>query len=160
MTLQSPAFLTRENGTPYYITEAQITVKLTGADTGGAFSLMELSAPKGLRIAPHTHGREDEVFFVVSGSFRLTCDRITQNLEEGACAFLPRGLAHWFEVTSEDFRAVQIASPAGLEGMFADLGDLASRPRPITSFGPDDFRRVMEIGRAYGQTMTPPGPPA
>ena len=162
MTLQVPTFQKAIDGTPYYITQAKLTVKLTGEDTGGSYTLLELSAPSGLHIAPHTHTLEDEVFFVITGSMRLTCGSSTSDLGPGDCAFLPRGIAHSFEVTSDGLRVVQIASPPGFENMLAELGDVSASPRPLSSYSPDDVKRVMQVTHAYGQTVTPlraGGPP-
>jgi quercetin dioxygenase-like cupin family protein len=155
MTLYTPSFLASGKGKPYWITEAKLTVKFSGKDTGGGYSLIELTAPEGMQIAPHTHTWEDEVFLVVSGSFRLVCDGQPFELEQGDCAFLPRGLPHWFEVTSPDFRAIEIVSPAGFENMLEDLGDLSARPHPPGSLGKEDMVRAMEVTRRYGHIIMP-----
>src|SRR5688572_38567 len=41
--------------------------KATAAETGGSFSLWELVIPPGSGPPPHTHHREDEAFYVLSG---------------------------------------------------------------------------------------------
>ena len=41
--------------------------KATAAETGGSFSLWEAVVPPGAGAPPHTHAREDEAFYVLSG---------------------------------------------------------------------------------------------
>src|SRR6266545_4295438 len=41
--------------------------KATGTETAGAFSLWEAVVPPGAGAPPHTHTREDEAFYVLSG---------------------------------------------------------------------------------------------
>src|SRR5262245_66372607 len=41
--------------------------KATDAETGGSFSLWEAVFPPGAGAPPHTHTREDEAFYVLSG---------------------------------------------------------------------------------------------
>ena len=43
------------------------SVCLSGADTGGAFCLLEVSAAPGVSVPRHTHTREDESYYVLSG---------------------------------------------------------------------------------------------
>lgn len=45
------------------------TLKLTGADTNGAFTLSELLAGPEIGPPPHIHHREDESFYVLEGAF-------------------------------------------------------------------------------------------
>lgn len=158
MTLYAPSYFASGEGPTYWITEARLNVKFSAKDTGGGYSLIELSAPEGMAIAPHTHTHEDETFIVVSGSFRLFCDGEAFELGVGDCAFLPRGLPHWFEVTSPDFRAMEIVSPGGFEKMLEGLGDLSARPHPPGSLTRADMMRAIEITRSYGHVIAlPPG---
>jgi len=41
--------------------------KATALETGGSFSLWEAVFPPGAGAPPHTHTREDEAFYVLSG---------------------------------------------------------------------------------------------
>ena len=45
--------------------------KATGAETAGAFSLWEAVVPPGAGAPPHTHTREDEAFYVLSGELLI-----------------------------------------------------------------------------------------
>src|SRR5207245_5345596 len=45
--------------------------KATGTETAGAFSLWEDVVPPGAGAPPHTHAREDEAFYVLSGEIQV-----------------------------------------------------------------------------------------
>src|SRR5206468_4613458 len=45
--------------------------KATGAETAGAFSLWEDVVPPGAGAPLHTHAREDEAFYVLSGEIQV-----------------------------------------------------------------------------------------
>jgi len=47
------------------------SVCLSGADTGGAYCLLEVSAAPGVSVPRHTHTREDESYHVLSGELGL-----------------------------------------------------------------------------------------
>jgi len=44
---------------------------LTGLDTGGSYSLFELSLDPGRGVARHTHTRENESYYVLSGELEV-----------------------------------------------------------------------------------------
>ena len=43
------------------------TIKTSGADTGGTFTLIEVSVPPGSGPPPHVHHREDQAFYIIKG---------------------------------------------------------------------------------------------
>jgi mannose-6-phosphate isomerase-like protein (cupin superfamily) len=45
--------------------------KATSAETAGAFSLWEAVIPPGAGAPPHTHSREDESFYILSGELHI-----------------------------------------------------------------------------------------
>ena len=51
----------------YYFDVALGSILLSGEDTGGAYCLLDLRVAPGKGVPRHTHTREDEAIFVVSG---------------------------------------------------------------------------------------------
>ena len=47
------------------------SVCLSGTDTGGAYCLLEVSAGSGVSVPRHTHTREDESYYVLSGELEV-----------------------------------------------------------------------------------------
>jgi len=78
------------------------TFRLSGAQTGGAFSLVELLTPPGGGVARHAHADTDELLYVISGSYHVQIGDLSDTLRAGACAFVPRGAPHSFENTHSE----------------------------------------------------------
>ena len=69
MTLASAAPFFREPAAGSTLDVLGVThiYKATGAETVGSFSLWEAIVPPGAGAPLHTHGREDESFYILSG---------------------------------------------------------------------------------------------
>src|SRR5262245_37277123 len=59
------------SGPGYWGPGDQIRFILTGAETGGAFFLAEVSVPPGGGPPPHIHDREDETFYLLQGALTV-----------------------------------------------------------------------------------------
>lgn len=119
------------------------TIKLTGADTNGLFTLIEEENAPGTFIPLHVHENEDEVFKVLEGEMELTVGDKTTILKAGDLAFGPRGIPHsWKIVGTGKAKVILSVFPSGLEAMFEELGALPQ--------GPPDFPIVAEICGRYG----------
>ena len=71
-------------------------IKATAAETGGGAGLFEGHVPPGEGPPLHVHRREDEIFHIVEGRFRIWCGDRTWDVEPGAVVFLPKGVPHTF----------------------------------------------------------------
>ena len=92
--------------------------KARSAQTGGAFSMVEVTVQPGGEPPLHVHAHEDEAYVVLNGriTFLVGDERI--DAEPGSFVFLPRGVPHGFAVRSEVARAVLLLTPGGLEELF------------------------------------------
>src|SRR5712671_6368785 len=90
------------------------SVKAAKSSTGGAFTLIESHTRGG---APwHVHSREDEFLYVVGGALTVSCGNEVFCAEQGSFVFLPRGVAHAWDVASDDKATVLMMTiPAMLE---------------------------------------------
>ena len=119
------------------------TVKLTGKDTNGLYTLIEEENVPGTGIPPHVHENEDEVFKVLEGQMELTVGDRTTILKAGDLAFGPRGVPHsWRIVGEQKAKVILSVFPSGIEDMFEELSKLPP--------GPPDFPKVAEICGRYG----------
>jgi mannose-6-phosphate isomerase-like protein (cupin superfamily) len=111
-----------------------IYVKLTGADTKGAYSLFEYVVPPGLGGPPtHIHSREDELFICVAGTTRVELDGEEHILTPGSALLMPRGVPHMFHNPyDEETRIIAVVSPPGLENYYRELSALPPGPRDMT----------------------------
>jgi mannose-6-phosphate isomerase-like protein (cupin superfamily) len=131
-----------------------VTLKLTGADTNGQYSVIEAKSPPGAFVPPHAHGREDEVFYVVEGTFDFDLDGRKVLAEPGAFVHVPKGVMHGFKnVGTTTARMFDCHTPGGFEAFFHELGaeclDEAKGPPPM----PADMGSVVAIFRKHGMTM-------
>jgi quercetin dioxygenase-like cupin family protein len=127
--------------------------KATGAETAGSFSLWEAVFPPGAGAPPHTHAREDEAFYVLSGELlvELEGEPAPHRVSPGAFFFGARGRRHALRnVSDQPARALILSAPSfGLDQMFAEL-DAA------TAAGMPEMAKLVAIAAKYGVTIEPP----
>lgn len=122
------------------------TIKLTGKDTNGLFTLIEEENVPGTGIPLHVHENEDEVFKVIEGMMELTVGDTTTVLNAGDVAFGPRGVPHtWKIIGDQKAKVILSVFPSGIEIMFEELSSLPP--------GPPDFPKVAEVCGRYGVTF-------
>lgn len=132
-------YVRRENdGEALWFLGSLVTVKATGAETGGRVTVVEIVNPPGFAPPVHRHLDEDEMFYVLSGTAEYRCDGETFSAGPGDFVLLPAGLAHTFLVgPDEPLRTLQITTPSGFERFAADVGEPAGERR-LPEPGPVD----------------------
>jgi mannose-6-phosphate isomerase-like protein (cupin superfamily) len=130
-----------------------MNVKAGGAQTGGAFTFIEWSAPAGFGPPLHVHGREDEAFYIIDGQISVECGAKRFTAGPGDFTFLPRGIPHTFLVTRGPVRGLQITAPAGFEEFIAEAGRPAQRPGLPEPAEPDIARLRVAAWRAVWAAM-------
>lgn len=134
-----------------------ITVKATGAETGGAYGLIEQVLPPGFNPPPHVHHAEDEAFYILAGRLTFSCGDATAEAGPGAFVLLPRGRPHSFRVEDNaPARLLQFNFPAGLERFFVEAGESARTPTLPPPAGPDEIERMLVAAPKYGIEILPP----
>ena len=130
----------------------------TGKETNGGFFQFEAIVPAGGGPPPHTHLREDESFYVVSGELELLVGESTYAAKAGDFVFVPRGTIHRFKNVG-DTTAVQLVTfvPGGMEDFFEEVfppvTDRNATPPPVTD---ELIRRMGEAAPKYGMVLPPP----
>ncbi len=98
------------------------TVKLTGEQTGGRFTLVEDENPPGTAIPLHYHTREDESFYVLDGTVDFTIGGRRLLALPGTTLFAPRDVPHaWTVIGDRSARMLIMLTPGGADRMFAEL---------------------------------------
>lgn len=130
-TSVSTHMIARDQSRTLQIFDDRISIKLSGRDTNGQYSIIEsVTAP---RTGPplHLHTREDESFYVIAGEYLFEIDGEKFVAKPGDFLFAPRGTRHCFMNTSgSDGRMLVMAQPAGLDEFFEDLAQLPGPPSP------------------------------
>lgn len=100
------------------------TFKAGAADTGGAFSVIEIVQRRGGEPPLHVHHRDDEAFYILDGdmTFHVAAERLVATA--GSFVFLPREAPHTFTVDGGGEASVlQLCSPPGIEEFFREWGE-------------------------------------
>ncbi len=131
-------------------TGQQMVVKIGGADSRGAYSLIEYSHAPGAAGPPaHVHRRHDEAFYVLEGQLTLTLGMAVVTVEAGQSAMVPRGTVHRPGNTSgRPVRFLFVSSPA-MDDFFAELSDLVTREQGQPSAG-----KLRSLGERHDSIFT------
>jgi quercetin dioxygenase-like cupin family protein len=106
---------------------SQLTLKAVGADTEGAFALMEYVLAPGGGAGLHRHSREDESFYVLAGELTVQLGEQTAVVTPGELLRIPHNTRHAFiNRGPEPLTALVLLTPAGLEQFFVDLATLTA----------------------------------
>jgi quercetin dioxygenase-like cupin family protein len=82
--------LGKDEGEAHWLLGMLEIVKISGADTGGEFGLLEVTVRVGEGSPWHVHPEEDEWFYVLEGEFTVYVGERRLSLPAGAFAFGPR----------------------------------------------------------------------
>jgi quercetin dioxygenase-like cupin family protein len=108
-----------------------VTAKVRGAQTGDAYTVLELVLPPGAGAPLHVHQREDEVFYVIDGAVEIQHGGQTYTAEAGAVIVLPKGQPHAFRNPGETPNRILItAIPGGLDRYFDEINALGADATP------------------------------
>src|SRR5690349_18203817 len=70
----------------------ELLLKLTAEQTGNGLSLALAEAAPHHGPPLHVHDREDEIFIILSGTYRVVSEEGATDAGPGAVVFLPRGV--------------------------------------------------------------------
>ncbi len=115
----------------YFFAGGTMTVHLTGAQTGGAFCLLESLMPPDHATPPHLHQEEDEAFLILEGELDIVVGGETITVRAGESALAPRGVPHQLRNTSgRPVRAIVVTTPAGFGDFVMEAGAPANGGEP------------------------------
>lgn len=125
-------------------------ILIPSTETGGRFALVEHDLGPRLLGAPvHTHEREDEYSYVLTGRLGVQLGDAVQVVEPGQHVAKPRGIPHAFWNAGDDeLRFLETISPGGFENYFTDLAPLLPPHREIP-----DFEALGATAARYALTM-------
>lgn len=153
-----PRVLRPDEGDALWFLGNLVTVKATGADTGGHATVVQFLHPPGFAPPLHRHTVEDEMFLLLSGRATFLCDGQRLAAGPGDFVLLPAGLAHSFIVApDESLQTLQITTPSGFEDFAAAVGGPAGARR-LPDPQPVDPAALAHAAHLHGVEILGPPP--
>lgn len=123
----------------------RVEVKSGGDQSNGRLTFIEGTHLPQTGPPLHIHDDVDEIFYVLEGSYAITCGERIFEAGPGTFVFVPHGTSHRFEPGNAGGRMLLLYSPGGFEGYFEE------RHRDEVQHGgslrPDQLE---SLGRKYG----------
>ena len=119
--------VTPEQAEPIKPFGLDMKILLTTEATGGATSVIMGWHKPGEGPPDHVHFNQEEMFFVVEGTYELTVGDRTATVGPGTIVFIPRNVVHRFRnVGDTTARMLDWSLPGGQDHYFKAISDLAA----------------------------------
>jgi quercetin dioxygenase-like cupin family protein len=143
-------FLPADSGESYDVIGGNhVTIKATGEDTDGAFTVIETIVPPHAGPPRHVHHRESETFYVVEGEFEFHVGDEKTSATAGAFLIAPPDVPHQFRnISDRPGKLLVVCQPAGFENFIKEFATLPAN-------APPDPARMAAIGIKYGIEFLP-----
>jgi quercetin 2,3-dioxygenase len=106
-------------------------IKVSGKDSAGQLAVFEYTGNVKGGPPLHIHLKQDEIFFIVEGTYTFKVGDQLYELQPGDTIFLPRKVPHAFAQTSEKGKMYFMFQPAGkMEDYFRKLATFKGPPTP------------------------------
>ena len=130
-----------------------ITTKLRCADTADSMMVFEETVPSGTKSTFHLHHDSDEIAYVLAGEVTfLIGDAVTVG-GPGACAFMPRGVAHaWKSTGADEGRVLFVYTPAKAGGLIEE------QHRTQRNFSSMSESELADMLKRHGWQLLGPSP--
>ncbi|MEM9855073.1 MAG: cupin domain-containing protein [Pseudomonadota bacterium] len=120
-------FLPPGGGRDYDWSADHTYVKVSAADTGGQYTLMEDNLKSTFALGLHMHRYHAETFYILEGDIDFYVDGEWMTAKPGACLHVPPGVPHACILAkgTEAGRMLMIYQPSGFDGYLAELATSA-----------------------------------
>ena len=126
----------------------EMRVLLSTDATGGAISVIMAWHKPGEGPPDHVHFSQEEMFFIVEGTYELTIGGETSTVGPGTIVFIPRNVVHRFRNVGDATACMLDWSlPGGQDHYFKAISDLAAG-------GGFTGEKVMEISKKFDTNFT------
>src|SRR6266700_6614640 len=130
----TPIITTVGEGTTWNVVGDNITCKVSGDQTQGAYAVVEEMSPPQGGPPLHLHRVTDEIFYILEGEYQVVCGNRTFNAPQGTVFVVPKSVPHSLRnISAAPSRILVTLIPAGFEKFFAEANNLT------------DFQKIMEI---------------
>jgi quercetin dioxygenase-like cupin family protein len=136
-----------------------VTYKTTSEQTGGAYSLFEVTTPPGVGPPPHVQHREEESFYVLDGEYEFLAEGHSLRVGAGSLLNVTKGTLHAHKNVGEGLaRMLMSQTPGGLyEQFFEEAGNpVDDEEVPLVFQDQPNPEKIVTIGAQYGIEIPPP----
>jgi quercetin dioxygenase-like cupin family protein len=136
-------------GTVFELFGGRTTLRADGADTDGAFAVIESVFPPGIGIPPHSHQSTDEAVYLLTGRLTIQVGERQVEATPGSLTIFPRGVVHAFQNAS-DQPATILAWMSGEHSvqMGGMLAEMSAMPQ-----GEPDMATMVALMAQYDMTL-------
>ena len=104
-----------------------IKVLLSTEATGGAISVLMGWLKPGEGPSDHVHFNQEEIFFIIEGTYEMTVGGQTSTVGPGTIVFIPRNVVHRFKNVGDTTGCMlDWSQPGGQDRYFKAISDLAA----------------------------------
>lgn len=150
-TKRGALFLPSGTGVTKWVFGDIYTVKATGSETHGGFSVVEATVPSGNGPVAHVHNASDEAFYLLSGELEFLDGDRTFIARAGDFVLIPRGIRHRFK--NNGLHATKMLfffTPPGVEQAFIEDGDTAVVGGAPARWDLERVAQFQEVGERLG----------
>jgi len=122
-------------GNRLFTVDSTATVKISAADTDGAYELFELESPEGAHVPPHRHPWA-EAYYVLDGTLDVQIGGRQYRLGPGDSVTIPPSAVHNTATVGGACRFLAFSLTAGTGSLFTDIDRTIPRGRPIEEIAP------------------------
>jgi mannose-6-phosphate isomerase-like protein (cupin superfamily) len=145
-----------DEGRSLHLSGDTYTFKALGEDTGGSLVLLEARVPP-LGGPPHIHHAEDEFFWLLEGELEFLTNGRTFTANAGSFVYVPKGTTHCFKnVGTQTTRMLAAFTPAGIEGMFFEVGRPATEGSSPAPPDQEEIEKLLAAAPRYNVEILPP----
>lgn len=153
--------LARDEGSHLHAIGQLATIKATAGETG-SMTAVEVLADRGFGPPVHCHRDEDELVVVLEGEVAFRSGESEIIGSTGACAYLPHGIPHTFQVLSARARMLSVTASVSdtpvFDKMFEAMGTVSNEPTVPTGPVVIDPGELAAIGAAHRVDVVGPPP--
>lgn len=109
----------------------RMSILVSGAQTNGAFCLLEVHSPAGHRTPRHVHRRESETIHLLEGGMTAILDGKPIKVLPGDTTVLPPDIPHQLVSGPQGARSLLFCTPSGFDAFVRAVGtDTPQAPDP------------------------------
>ena len=157
---QAPITIDETQGKFISVVGDTYRIVLSGAQTNGAFAVIDMLVPPNGGPGPHAHPAFHESFYVLDGEIEVKSEAGTYTAKKGATVEIPTGgIVHGFKNKTDTLaHLLCTVVPAGLDDFFLAIGKPVNAGEflPPSAPSPEEVTQMEEIAKKYGQTLYPP----